>query len=230
MGRNWPGTNFKINSKGSKVTLPLSSCLPLQATAGSETPGSEFDCSRQNDGSRGKERRQPTVLDRTMAAEARSRHWGKPAGSGSGRQSAGQRHLQSDSRRGHAGRVQHGRRQGYAPVCHGIPMFWEQKQIHIQMYNGIACWYTGWCKYGPQSSIEQLAVAAHKVIDSRKNHWHLPTLCAPVARIEPSTGSSRRHKLAARQHLSGSLPQPPSPLLALLNCAYPALAAGVEAR
>ena len=33
----------------------------------------------------------------------------------------------------------HGRRQGYAPVCHEIPMFWEQKQIHIQMYNGIAC-------------------------------------------------------------------------------------------
>jgi hypothetical protein len=27
----------------------------------------------------------------------------------------------------------HGRRQGYAPVCHGIPMFWEQKQIYIHI-------------------------------------------------------------------------------------------------
>ena len=47
-------------------------------------------------------------------------------------------------------------------------------------------------------------------------------LTSPDALIEPSTGSSRRHKLAAWQHLSGSLSQPPSPLLALLNCAYPA--------
>ena len=58
----------------------------------------------------------------------------------------------------------------------------------------------------PTSPIEQLAVAAHKVIDSRKTHWHLPMLCALVARIEPSIGSSRRHKLAAPLWLSPSAP------------------------
>jgi len=52
-----------------------------------------------------------------------------------------------------------------------------------------------------------------------------------VAPIEPSTGSrgSGRWCRLVHSSTSYSLPQPPSPLLALLSCAYLALVAGVEA-
>ena len=82
-----------------------------------------------------------------------------------------------------------GRRQGYSPVCHGIPKIFETNtNTYMYTYNGITCIVARCCKSSPKPN-KKHRLSAHQS-KKRASHFLAAARIAPIS----SGGSEERRR------------------------------------